>query len=208
MADKIQRLVVEHAPELADMTPARTGNLSVRDGDRVAATPTGVPYDAFDAEDVPVLDLDGHRLEGGMKPTSEVPMHIGLYSELDAGAIVHTHSTWATTMAVLHEELPPIHYMITTVGKKVPVADYATYGTQELADNILRAMDREDSRACFIANHGVVVPADDIETALENAVHVENLSKIYLNAKQTGTPHKLPEEKLDQVIEKFEGYGQ
>jgi L-fuculose-phosphate aldolase len=200
--------VLEHAPELADMTPARTGNLSVRDGDRFAVTPTGVAYDGFDLEDVPVVDMDGDHVAGKMKPTSEVPMHTGIYRQRDAGAIVHTHSTWATTMAVLHEPLPPIHYMITTSGKEIPVAEYATYGTQKLADNVVEVLEESGSRAAFIANHGLVVMADDIETAVENAVHIENLSKIYLNARQVGDPKELPDEKLDAVIEKFRDYGQ
>lgn len=208
MSRKIQELVVEHAPELADMTPARTGNLSVRDGEYFAATPTGVPYDEFGVEDVPVLDLNGEHVEGSMKPTSEVPMHTGIYEQFGPGAIVHTHSTWATMMAVLGRPLPPIHYMITTSGKEIPVAEYATYGTQELADNIVAALEEAGSRSCFIANHGLVATADDLETALERAVHIENLSKIYINAVQVGEPNELPDGKLDDVIEKFKGYGQ
>jgi len=208
MSRELQELVVGHAPELADMTPARTGNLSVRDGDRFAATPTGVPYDEFGVDDVPVLDLDGEQVDGRMQPTSEVPMHTGIYQRFEPGAIVHTHSTWATMMAVLGRPLPPIHYMITTSGKEIPVADYATYGTQELADNIVAALEEAGSRSCFIANHGLVATADDLETALERAVHIENLSKIYINAVQVGDPNELPDGKLDAVIEKFTGYGQ
>jgi len=208
MLEQQRKAVLEHAPELADMTPARTGNLSVRDGDRFAVTPTGVAYDEFDLDDVPVVDMDGEHIAGKMKPTSEVPMHTGIYRQRDPGAIVHTHSTWATTMAVLREPLPPIHYMITTSGKEIPVAEYATYGTQKLADNVIEVLEESGSRAAFIANHGLVVMADDIETAVENAVHIENLSKIYLNARQVGEPMELQDEKLDAVIETFRDYGQ
>jgi len=209
--------VVDHAPELARLTPGRTGNLSVRDGGRFAVTPTGVAYDAFDAADVPVVDLDGERVAGRMKPSSEVPMHRYIYRGFGAGdaaagegpgAIVHTHSPWATTMAVLHRELPPIHYMIVAVGKRVPVAEYAPYGTEELAANVVAAMEEADATASFIENHGLVVTADDVETALEHTTHVEDLSRLYLQSSAVGEPTELPESELDTAIEQFNGYGQ
>lgn len=202
--------VVTHAPELAELTPGRTGNLSIRQGDRFAITPTGVAYDAFDAEDVPVVSLDGEHVAGEMRPSSEVPMHRHIYRGHadDPGAIVHTHSDWATTMAVLHQPLPPIHYMIVAVGKQVPVADYAPYGTKELAANVVAALEDADSTATFIENHGLVVLADDIETALEHTHHVEHLSRLYLQAAAVGEPTTLPDHELDTALEQFETYGQ
>jgi len=200
--------VVDHAPFLSDLTPGRTGNLSVRSGDRFAATPTGVPYDGFDASDVPVVTLDGDVVAGEMEPTSEVPMHTGIYQRLDAGAIVHTHSPWASTLAVLEEELPPVHYMITAVGRTVPVADYAPYGTDDLAELVVAEMDEADSDACILANHGLVVVGEDLPTAVENTVHVEELCRVYLQARQHGEPTELTDEQLAAVEEKFESYGQ
>jgi L-fuculose-phosphate aldolase len=200
--------VVDHAPLLADLTPGRTGNLSVRNGDRFAATPTGVPYDGFDASDVPVVDLEGEVVAGEMDPTSEVPMHTGIYRRLDAGAIVHTHSPWASTLAVLGEELPPIHYMITAVGRKVPVAGYAPYGTDDLAELVVSEMEAANSDACILANHGLVVVGEDLPTAIENTVHVEELCKVYLRARQHGDPIELSDEELATVEKKFESYGQ
>ncbi|MCD2203446.1 class II aldolase/adducin family protein [Halobacterium sp. KA-6] len=200
--------VVDHAPTLAELTPGRTGNLSVRRGDRFAATPTGVPYDGFDPADVPVVSLDGEVVAGEMKPTSEVPMHTGIYRRLDAGAIVHTHSTWATTLAVLGEELPPIHYMITAVGRKVPVADYAPYGTDDLAELVVEEMEAADSQACILAHHGLVVTGEDLASAVENTFVVENLCRVYLQARQHGTPAELSDEQLGTVEEKFQSYGQ
>jgi len=200
--------VVDHAPSLAELTPGRTGNLSVRKGDRFAATPTGVPYDGFDPADVPVVTLDGDVVAGDMKPTSEVPMHTGIYRRLDAGAIVHTHSTWATTLAVLGEELPPIHYMITAVGRGVPVADYAAYGTDELAELVVSEMADADSDACILGHHGLVVTGDDLASAVENTFVVENLCRVYLQARQHGEPDELPAEALATVEEKFQSYGQ
>jgi L-fuculose-phosphate aldolase len=200
--------VVTRAPDLAELTPGRTGNLSVRDGDSFAVTPTGVPYDSFDVEDVPVVTLDGDQIDGEMAPSSEVPMHAAIYRRVDARAIVHTHSTWATTLAVMHEPLPPVHYMLETVGGEVPVAEYAPYGTDELAANVVGAMDDAGSTACLIENHGLVVTADDLPTALEHTGHVENLAQVYLQAKGAGTPQELSTEQMDAVAEKFDSYGQ
>ena len=200
--------VVEYAPALADLTPARTGNLSVRDGDRVAVTPTGVPYDSFDAADVPVVSLDGERLAGRMAPSSEVPMHTGIYGHDRPGAIVHTHSPWATTMATLGRKLPPVHYMIAAVGREVPLADYAPYGTEELAANVVAAMAEADSDAAILASHGLVVTGPDIETAVENTRHVEDLCRLYLRASAVGEPTVLTDDQLATVEERFESYGQ
>lgn len=200
--------VVDHAPALAELTPGRTGNLSVRRGERFAATPTGVAYDAFDEADVPVVTLDGEVVAGGMAPTSEVPMHAGIYRRLDAGAVVHTHSPWATTLAVLGEELPPVHYTIATVGRRVPLADYAPYGTDELAGLAVQAMADADARACLLANHGLVALGEDLPTAVENAVHVEHCCRVYLQARQHGEPVELSAAELATVEEQFESYGQ
>jgi L-fuculose-phosphate aldolase len=200
--------VVEYAPALADLTPGRTGNLSVRDGDAVAVTPTGVPYDSFDADDVPVVGLDGERLAGRMAPSSEVPVHTGIYKHDRPGAIVHTHSPWATTMATLGRKLPPVHYMIVSVGREVPLADYAPYGTEELAANVVGAMAAADADAAILANHGLVVTGPDLETAVENTRHVEDLCRLYLRASAVGEPNVLTDDQLATVEERFESYGQ
>ncbi|MFB6268982.1 MAG: class II aldolase/adducin family protein [Halobacterium sp.] len=200
--------VVDYAPSLEDLTPGRTGNLSVRKGDHFAATPTGVPYDGFDPADVPVVSLDGEVVDGEMEPTSEVPMHTGIYERLDAGAIVHTHSTWATTLAVLGEELPPVHYMITAVGRSVPVADYAPYGTDDLAELVVERMEAAESDACILAHHGLVVTGDDLAEAVEKTYVVENLCRVYLQARQHGEPDELSADELATVEGKFESYGQ
>ena len=200
--------IVEHAPALAALTPGRTGNLSVRDGDRVAVTPTGVPYDSFDAADVPVVSLDGDRLAGRLAPSSEVPMHTGIYAHDRPGAIVHTHSPWATTMATLGRRLPPVHYMIVAVGRAVPLADYAPYGTEALAANVVAAMAEAEADAAILANHGLVVTGPDLATAVENTHHVEDLCRLYLRASAVGEPRVLSDEQLAAVEARFEGYGQ
>lgn len=203
-----RKAVVEYAPTLAALTPGRTGNLSVRSGESFAVTPTGVAYDAFTVEDVPVVDFDGNRTAGRMTPSSEVPMHAGIYEHAEPGAIVHTHSPWATAMATLHRPLPPIHYMIVAVGRRVPLVEYAPYGTEALAVNVVAAMADADSDAAILANHGLVVTGPDLETAVENARHVEDLCRLYLRSSAVGEPHTLTDEQLATVEAQFERYGQ
>lgn len=203
-----RRTVAAHAPSLAELTPGRTGNLSVRREDHAAITPTGVPYDEIGADDVPVVSLDGERAAGDLKPSSETPMHTAVYRAFDAGAIVHTHSPWTSTLAILHRPLPPVHYMVALAGREVPVADYATYGTAELAENAVEAMEDAGSTACILANHGLLATGDTAEDALETAVNVEYTARIYCQARSVGEPTELTPDELAAVEEKFEGYGQ
>ena len=202
-----RRTVAAQAPQLARLTPGRTGNLSVRQGDAVAITPSGVPYDDIEPEDVPVVGLDGTRMAGTWAPSSETPMHRHIYREFDAGAIVHVHSPWATTLAVLRQPLPPVHYMIALAGDRVPVTDYATYGTEALADNAVEAMEEADSDACLLANHGLVVKAADATAAIEVAETVESVARVYCQARAFGTPEELPSAEIDQTARKLGEYG-
>jgi len=203
-----RRAVSTRASELAELTPGRTGNLSVRRDDRFAVTPTGVAYDRIDADDVPVVDFEGDRVAGELAPSSETPMHTAIYREFEPGAIVHTHSPWSSTLAILHEPIPPVHYMLALAGTTVPVADYDTYGTEELAANAVAAMEAADAEACLLANHGLLATGDDLDAALETAVNVEYTARIYCQAKAFGDPVELSPEEMAAVAEKFEGYGQ
>ena len=199
--------VAEHARRLAELTPGRTGNLSVRRDDRVAITPSGVPYDEIGAGDVPIVSLDGAVLWGEIAPSSETPMHRRIYDRFEPGAIVHTHSSWATTLATLGEPLPPVHYMIALAGETVPVAPYATYGTEQLADNAVEAMEEADSRACLLANHGLVATGEDVAGAIETAVAVESVAEVYCRARTIGEPRELSSNDIEAAARKFEEYG-
>src|SRR6056297_2062720 len=203
-----RRAVATRAPDLAGLTPGRTGNLSVRRDDRFAVTPTGVAYDRIDAADVPVVSVEGEQVAGDTAPSSETPMHSAVYREFDAGAIVHTHSPWASTLAILQEPIPPVHYMLALAGTTVPVADYATYGTHDLAASAVAAMTDADATACLLANHGLLATGADVADALETAVNVEYTARIYCQAKAIGSPVELSAEEMADVAEKFEGYGQ
>lgn len=207
MLEDERREVAAQVATLAGLTPGRTGNCSVRRGDRVAITPSGVPYDRIGPEDVPVVSLEGERLAGEHAPSSEAPMHRGIYEHLGAGAVVHTHSPWVTTLAVLGEPLPPVHYMLALAGGTVPVAAYATYGTPELAANAVEAMAAADSSACILANHGLVATGPDLAAAVETAVAVESVARVYCQARALGEPEPLDGAELDRVAEKLAAYG-
>ena len=199
--------VAEYARRLAGLTPGRTGNLSARREDRMAITPSGVPYEEIDAGDVPVVSLDGEVLWGEIAPSSETPMHRRIYERFEPGAIVHTHSPWATTLAVLGEPLPPVHYMIALAGETVPVAPYATYGTERLADYAVEAMEDAGSDACLLANHGLVATGEDVPGAIETAVAVESVAEVYCRARSIGEPQVLSSDDIEAAARKFEEYG-
>lgn len=207
MLDAERRQIATRVSELAALTPGRTGNLSVRRGDRIAITPSGVPYSDISPDDVPVVSLDGTRRFGDYPPSSETPMHRHIYDRFETGAIVHAHSPWATTLAVLREPLPPVHYMIALAGETVPVADYATYGTEELAANAVAAMETADSDACLLANHGLVATAADAPDALETLVAVESVAQVYCQARALGDPASLSSEATDQAARKLASHG-
>ncbi|GAA3556403.1 class II aldolase/adducin family protein [Amycolatopsis ultiminotia] len=189
-----------------------SGNVSVRAGDAVAVTPTGVGYAGLTAADIPVVDLDGKVVDGDLKPTSELPMHLAVYTRAtDPGgapvnAVVHTHSVHATAVSTLVDEVPPIHYILASIGPTVRVAEYATYGTQELADSMLAAI--AGRRGCLLANHGTVTFGDNLGAAYDRAQQLEWVCRLWLTARSVGSPQLLPEEEVARVAEKLKGYGQ
>ncbi|GAA2589668.1 class II aldolase/adducin family protein [Actinomadura fulvescens] len=178
-----------------------SGNISVRVGDLVAVTPGGMMLDRMAPEDCPVLDLGGRPVEGERAPSSETPMHLAIYDCTDAAAIVHTHSTYGAVVATTMTELPPIHYNTLLLGGVVKVAEYATYGTPELAANVRAAMEG-GKRAALMANHGGVAIGVDLDDAYENARLLEWLCGVYVRAKAIGEPRILTEEELLQVVER------
>ncbi|MFC4002964.1 class II aldolase/adducin family protein [Prauserella oleivorans] len=189
-----------------------SGNLSVRSGDLVAVTPTGVSYDELGPADIVVVRLDGSVADGALKPTSELPMHLAVYRQArdpdgeDIGAVVHTHSVHATAASTVADELPPIHYLVATIGPTVRVAPYATYGTPELAENMLAALDGR--RGCLLANHGTLTYGADLESAYHRAEQLEWLCQVWLTAASAGSPRLLPHGEIEHVVHRLRGYGQ
>ncbi|MDL4819455.1 class II aldolase/adducin family protein [Actinomadura opuntiae] len=178
-----------------------SGNVSVRSGDLVAVTPGGMMLDRMRPEDCPVVNLDARLVEGDRAPSSETPMHLALYRETPAAAVVHTHSTYGAVVATTMTELPPIHYNTLLLGGVVKVAEYATYGTPELAENVRVAMEG-GKRAALMANHGGVTIGRDLDEAFENARLLEWLCGVYVRAKMVGEPRILTDEELAKVVER------
>jgi len=183
------------------------GNVSVRLGDLVAVTPSGLRYAELAPELVGVHRLDGTAVEGPLAPTSELPLHLAIYAARpEVGAIVHTHSPAATALSTLVEEIPSVHYYVAMFGGPVAVAPYATYGTEELARNVVDAL--RGRTGCLMGNHGAVTVGPDLVSAHDKSVYLEWLCDVYLRASSAGSPRLLPAVEIDAAAVKMAGYGQ
>jgi L-fuculose-phosphate aldolase len=184
-----------------------SGNVSVRVPEGLLITPSGVPYDEMKPSDIVLMGVDGSH-GGAMKPSSEWRLHTSiLASRLEVGAVVHTHSMFATTIGCCGLEIPAVHYMIAATGaSRIPCVPYVTYGTQELADAALKAL--HGRSACLLANHGMIVLGPNLKKAMWLAVEVETLAAQYWRALQIGKPNILTDAQVQTIIEKFKTYGQ
>lgn len=185
-----------------------SGNVSVRVGDIVLVTPTGVPYDELGPEHVCGVGLDGRQVLGSPVPTSELPMHLAVYRATDARAVVHTHAVHATAVSTLVPELPLIHYMAAALGGPVRVAPYATYGTEKLAENMLGAL--RNRTACLLQNHGTVTYGTTLRQAYDRTAQLEWMCRLWLTASSLPgrSPSLLSREQVAEVGERLKGYGQ
>ncbi|MFF3411311.1 class II aldolase/adducin family protein [Streptomyces sp. NPDC002742] len=185
-----------------------SGNVSVRVGDTVLVTPTGVPYDRLTRDDIVGVGLDGRQVLGSLRPTSELPMHLAVYRLTDARAVVHTHAAHATAVSVLVPELPLIHYMAADLGGPVRVAPYATYGTPELAENMIRAL--SDRTACLLQNHGTIAFGASLDQAYDRTAQLEWMCRVWLLSSSVPglAPALLSPDQLEEVAERLQGYGQ
>lgn len=174
------------------------GNVSARAGDLVAVTATGVVLADCRADDVTVVSTAGAVVEGRLAPTSEVELHLGVYADSDAAAVVHTHAPWSTAVACVLEELPVLHYQQLLLGGAVRVAPYATFGSAELASSVRDAL--ADRQAALMANHGSVAVGASLEKAVENALLLEWLAQLHHRASALGTPRPLTEEQQVAVV--------
>ncbi|MFF9122240.1 class II aldolase/adducin family protein [Streptomyces sp. NPDC014889] len=185
-----------------------SGNVSVRVGDTVLVTPSGVPYDRLTDDDVTGVDLDGRQVLGTLVPTSELPMHLAIHRSTDAGAVVHTHAVHATAVSTLVTELPLIHYIAGALGGPVRVAPYAPYGTEELAANMLRAL--AGRTGCLLRNHGTVTYGATLDQAYDRTAQLEWMCRVWLAASGVPglTPALLTPQQLAEAGERLRGYGQ
>ena len=183
-----------------------SGNASVRVQDGMLITPTGIEVEAMTPRDMVWMDGED-RVHGERQPSSEWYFHRDiLQARPEINAVLHTHSVFATTLACLHQEIPPFHYMIAVTGSdRIRCAPYALFGSQALSEHALAAL--HDSRACLLANHGMIALGEDLDRTLAVAVEVENLCEMYWRALQLGEPVQLSEREMAEVFERFKGYG-
>ena len=188
------------------LSPQVSGNLSIRMGDGFLITPSGVAFTGLKPADLAWVSLDGVT-SPGPRPSSEWPMHRAIYAKrADALAIVHTHSIHATALACAQREIPAFHYMVGVTGvDKVPVARYATFGTEALARNVADALG--SGYASLIANHGLIVCGRTLAHACRLAAEVETLAQQYILTLQAGVPRLLDRAEMARVIAKFADYG-
>src|SRR5215212_3401687 len=188
-----------------------SGNVSARtpEGD-VLMTPSGLDYGELEPGDLVLVDGNGRVLEGSLEPSTETPMHTGIYrARPEVGALVHTHSIFATTLACLGWPIPPVHYMLTTLSDdgQVPLAPYTTYGTDQLAAYAAEALG-ESRNACLLQNHGTITVAESPEEAFSRTVVPEEMAEIYYRTRIAGQPILLSPEQVGEVSAKISGYGQ
>ena len=192
-----------------NLSPLRSGNISVRGIENgvegFLITPSGKKYDTLKEEDIVFVSSDGNH-DSNLKPSSEWRFHKDIYlKKPDAKAIVHAHSTHASAVSAHGKDIPAFHYMIALAGgDSIKCAKYATFGTQELSDNIIDAL--ENRKACLMSNHGQVAFGENLESAFELAEELENICHQYINTIKLGDPKILSSSEMDVILEKVKNY--
>ncbi|HWK46632.1 MAG TPA: class II aldolase/adducin family protein [Stellaceae bacterium] len=204
----LRRSIIEHCLEMnaSGLNAGTSGNISVRWGDGLLVTPTGIPYRDLAPGDLPFMRFDG-TWQGPLAPSSEWRFHLDiLRNRPEVNAVVHTHPPYSTALAIKHLEIPALHYMIAAAGgNSIRCARYETYGTAALSEAVLEAL--EGRKACLMANHGMIATGPSLDRAMWLAVEVETLARQYVLTLQLGGPILLDDAEIDRVVEKFKGYG-
>ena len=208
---ELKNKVIEFSQKLnsTNLSPLRSGNISVRvtenNVDGFFITPSGKKYDTLKEEDIVFVSNEGNY-NPNLKPSSEWRFHKDIYlKKTDAKAIVHAHSPHATAVSAHGKDIPAFHYMIALAGgDSIKCAKYATFGTQELSDNIIFAL--ENRKACLMSNHGQVVFGENLEGAFELAEELENICHQYINTIKLGEPKILSSSEMDVILEKVKNY--
>lgn len=200
-------LAVARRMSESGLSPGRSGNVSARAEGGLLITPSGMAYDRLAPEDLVLLDGDGKAMPGQRLPSTEWHFHLAIYrARPEAGGIVHAHSLYATALACARLDIPAFHYMIAVAGgADIRCGAYATFGTEELAQSALEALDGR--RACLLANHGQIALGETVEKALDLAEEVETLAAQYWHVLQIGGPRLLDAAEMARVGEKFKTYG-
>lgn len=191
------------------LNQSTSGNISARFENRMLITPSATPYDALTPEMICSMPFDAKdgSWEGPLKPSTEWRLHFGILKERpDAGAVVHAHPTYCTTLAIARKPIPAVHYMMAAFGgTDIRCAAYTTFGTAELAANALDAL--EDRTACLLANHGSIVVGADLDKAMWLAVELETIARQYYNTLLIGGPVLLSDEEIAQTAAAIGTYG-
>ncbi|MBO9697952.1 MAG: class II aldolase/adducin family protein [Sphingopyxis sp.] len=207
--DARQQLVdAMRALDARGLNRGTSGNLSLRFGSGMFVTPSGVTPDRLTPELMVFVDGDGSVAKGAARPSSEWRMHMGLYRRrADANAIVHCHARHATILACAHREIPPLHYMVAVSGgASVPVAPYATFGSEELAEGVVRTLDGR--LACLMANHGLIALGPGLGMAMAIAEEIEEQAAVYCGTLAIGGPKLLDQAEMSRILTAFRQYGQ
>jgi len=201
MVIELKKKVIETCRAIYNegLTGKKTGNVSVRipNRDQIIITPTQLGHHRSQVEDLLVVNFDGSVASGKRSPSTENRMHLAVYqARPDVGAVIHTHSVYASAVAVNKKTIPPfIDEMVPFLGGSIEVADYAMPGTGELAESAVKALGEKS--AILLANHGTLVAGKNLDRALENAEIVEHIAKIYVSALSIGKPVMLPDEAVE-----------
>ena len=215
--DDVRLDVIKFAKKLnsSNLSPLRSGNISIRanqdNKEGFLITPSGIKYDQLKEGNIVFLELEEKINEEkirreGINPSSEWRFHQDIYIErVDAKAIVHAHSTYATAVSAHGKNIPAFHYMIALAGgNDIKCAQYATFGTKELSENILHALEKR--KACLMSNHGQVAFGKNLDEAFELAEEIENICHQYINTIKLGTPKILSFEEMNKILEKTKNY--
>ena len=188
------------------LSALRSGNISVRCKNGFLITPSGAKYSSLKNKDIVLVSLKGEFDQKKGIPSSEWRFHQDIYlNKKEAKAIVHAHSNFATAVSTQRKKIPAFHYMVAMAGgNDIKCAKYATYGTRELSENIIKAL--KNRSACLISNHGQIAFSEDLAKAFELAEEVENISNQYINALKIGKPKILSSKKMHKVLSKAKNY--
>lgn len=198
-------IAVARSMNTTGLNQGTSGNVSVRHNKTILITPSALPYDSCHSEDIVKMTMTGAS-QGRQKPSSEWRLHLDIFqAHPEAGAVLHAHPPWCTTLACLDREIPPFHYMVAMAGgDTIPCAGYAIYGSKALSENVNTAL--KDRTACLMSHHGMVCYADTPQKALDLAIEVENLARVYCQALQLAEPLLLNQGQMDEVLAKFADY--
>jgi len=208
MTTQLRQQLIDTAVAMntSGLNQGAAGNLSARYEDGFLITPSGMDYAGLSTNDIVWMDFDG-QTQGTRKPSSEWRFHAAIYAHrAEANAVLHAHPVSCSTLACLGKGIPAFHYMVAIAGgRNIRCADYATFGTQELSENVIRAL--RDRKACLMAHHGLTCFEKDLPRALALAIEIEHLATVYGRILTIGEADILSVSEMEKVLKKFSSYG-